>query len=119
LIVDNDPGRFCFVNRLNRFGDHVRGGLFVLSGPDFVAEDGAGHQASIMDLPATLLHLYGVPIPEDFDGHSLEEILTPEFRQQKPIRQRAAEAIDSASSQEHSEEELEQLTEHLRGLGYL
>ncbi len=120
LIVDNDPDRFCFVNRLNRFGDHVRDGLFVLSGPDFVQDAGSDHRASIMDLPATLLHLYGVPIPADFDGQPLERFLTPEFRLQKPIRrQQAARVYDSVSSQEHNEAELEQLTEHLQGLGYL
>jgi len=119
LIVDNDPGSFCFVNRINRFGDHVRDGLFVLSGPDFVNDAGSDHRASITDLPATLLHLYGVPIPQDFDGCPLEEFLLPEFRQQNPIRQQAAAAAAEVPSPDHSDEELEELTEHLRGLGYL
>jgi predicted AlkP superfamily phosphohydrolase/phosphomutase len=119
LIVDNDPGSFCFVNRLNRFGDHVRDGLFVFSGPDFVNDANSSHRASIMDLPATLLHLYGVPIPDDFDGHPLEEFLAPEFRQGNPIRQQAADIPADLTPPDHSDDELEDLTEHLRGLGYL
>ncbi len=120
LIVDNDPGRFCFVNRLNRFGDHVRGGLFVLSGPDFVADDGAGHRASIMDLPATLLHLYGVPIPEDFDGRVMREFVAPDFMAEHPLRTQSTRVEIAAVEQpEYEDEEAEELTEHLRGLGYL
>jgi len=119
LIVDNDPGKFCFVNRLNRFGDHVRDGLFVLAGPAFVTEAGSEARASIMDLPATLLYLYGVPIPEDYDGQPLQRFLAAEFRQQKLARQQPADATTDLTSQSHSDEELEELTEHLRGLGYL
>ena len=119
LIVDNDPGSFCFVNRLNRFGDHVRDGIFVLSGPDFAQIDGQAFRASIMDLPATLLHLYGVPIPEDFDGRVLSGFLAAEFMAQHPIRARAVVAEESPTTDVYSEAEQEQMMEHLRELGYL
>ncbi|MBC7249631.1 MAG: alkaline phosphatase family protein [Anaerolineae bacterium] len=120
LIVDNEPQRFCFVNRLNRFGDHVRGGLFVLSGPDFVADDSASRRASIMDLPATVLHLHGVPIPEDWDGQVMSEFFTPEFMAEHPLRtQSASTGATPVEQPEYGDDEIEELTGHLRGLGYL
>jgi len=119
LIVDNDPGSFCFVNRLNRFGDHIREGIFVLSGPDFAWIDGRAHQVSIMDLPATLLHLHGVPIPENFDGQVLSEFLAAEFMARHPIRTQAAESGESSTAVDYSETEMQQTAEHLRDLGYL
>ena len=119
LIVDNDPGRFCFVNRLNRFGDHTRQGILVLSGPDFTRIDGQAHHASIMDLPATLLHLYGVPIPEDFDGRVLREFLAAEFEAHHSVHTQEMESGQLPTSVDYSQAEQEQMVEQLRGLGYL
>lgn len=119
LIVDNTPESFCFVNRLNRFGDHVRDGLFVLSGPDFVSDASSDHRASIMAVPATVLHLYGVPIPEDFDGRVLTEFLAAGFTAQHPIRTQTAMTGDALSVVDYSKTEQEQLVERLRALGYL
>jgi predicted AlkP superfamily phosphohydrolase/phosphomutase len=119
LIVDYDPDWFCFVNRLNRFGDHARDGLFVLSGPDFNTGSHTDHRMSIMDLPALVLHLYGVPIPEDFDGRVPETVLSSAFREKNPVRHQSAIDFESGGSQDLSEEEIAKLEEHLRGLGYL
>ncbi len=119
LIVDDDLGQFCFVNRLNRFGDHVRNGLFVLSGPDFVGDARPDYRASIIDLPATVLHLHGVPIPEDFDGRVLSEFLTAEFMAQHSICTQTVRVEASSTAVDYSEVEQEQMIERLRGLGYL
>jgi len=119
LIVDNDPGRFCFVNRLNRFGDHVRKGMFVLSGPDFEPSD-RRHVASILDIPATLLRLYDVAIPQDYDGRTLEEFLASEFVKRHPLRAQTADAMEPTPlTDDYTEAELQQMREHLRDLGYL
>ena len=119
LIVDNEPQQFCFVNRLNRFGDHIRDGLLVLSGPDFITDDSAGHRASIMDLPATVLHLYDVPIPEDFDGRVLTGLLDADVLRRHPVRTQAPSSEDVGPQRGYDEEEMEQMTERLRALGYL
>lgn len=120
LIVDNDPGGFCFVNRLNRFGDHSRDGIFVLSGPDFAQRGEEAHRASIMDLPATLLHLYGVPLPDDFDGRVLEEHLVAAFTSAHPIRTQAASVdVPSPAAVAYGEADEEEIVARLRDLGYL
>jgi predicted AlkP superfamily phosphohydrolase/phosphomutase len=119
LVVDSDPGRFCFVNRLNRFGDHIRDGIFVLSGPDFNADNNTDHRMSIVNLPALLLHLYGVPIPEDFDGQVPEVFLRAGFREGNPVRFGVATESEAEGSQDLSEDEIAKLEDHLRALGYL
>jgi predicted AlkP superfamily phosphohydrolase/phosphomutase len=120
LIVDNNPGGFCFVNRLNRFGDHSRDGIFVLSGPDFAQRGEEDLRASIMDLPATLLHLYDVPIPDDFDGRVLGEHLVEGFRSAHPIRtQAASEEAPAPTSTDYGEADEEEVVARLRDLGYL
>jgi len=119
LVVDNDPGSFCFVNRLNRFGDHAREGVLVLSGPDFAQVNDAAQRASIVDLPATLLHLYGVPIPDSFDGRVLSEFLASEIVAQSSIGAQRSGAEKSSTTTDYSETELEEMTEHLKELGYL
>ena len=119
LIVDNDPTTFYFVNRLNRFGDHIRGGLFIFSGPDFVQGNGEKGLASILDLPATLLHLYNVPIPEEYEGRVLSDFLAPDFVRRHPVRRQETGSYAGLEEYEHTDEEMAQLTEHLKGLGYL
>jgi len=119
LIVDNSPQAFHFVNRLTRFGDHSHDGLFVLSGPDFARLPGGEHRASILDIPATLLHLYNVPIPENFDGRVLTDLLAVDFLRRHPVRTQAADGDGAGPQREYSDEEMAQLTEHLRELGYL
>jgi len=119
LIVDNDPRRFCFVNRLNRFGDHVRGGMFVLSGPDFVTSAEA-QVAAILDIPATLLRLYGVAVPQDYDGRALEEFMTPDVVKRPSTRtQMHDDAGSAAVHDDYTDAEMQQVAEHLRDLGYL
>jgi predicted AlkP superfamily phosphohydrolase/phosphomutase len=115
LIEDRNPDWFWFVNRLNRFGDHVRDGLFVLSGPDFEQDPGSGYRASIMDLPATLLHLYDVSIPEDFDGQVLAGFLASD----RPVQTQATGGSVGALTGDYSDAEREQMIERLRALGYL
>ena len=73
-----------------------------------------------MDIAATLLHLYGVPIPEDYDGQILLDLLTSELSA-KPVQYQPGdvETIDSNADPAYSEAEAEELMSHLRALGYL
>ncbi len=119
LIVDNDPQYYFFVNRLNRFGDHKRDGLFVFAGPDFARLGGDGHRASIMDVPATLLHLYGVPIPDVMDGQVATDFLSADFMRQHPVEVQLPEEDGYHPQRDYTEDEMEQLSEHLKDLGYL
>jgi arylsulfatase A-like enzyme len=91
--------------------------MFVLAGQGIRA----GHRlegARIVDLAPTLLHLAGVPVPEDMDGQILSAALEPnsalaarEVRRQAPLGSQGAGETD---------EEYEEIVgSRLRDLGYL
>jgi len=109
-----------FVEATHRrdYGWHSRDGIFVLAGQGFSTGPASG-QGHVMDIPATLLHLYGVPIPEDYDGRVLTELMASEFGQQ-PIRYQPGDvAVAEPIEDAYSAEEAEALVDHLRALGYL
>lgn len=120
VVVDNKPGQFCFLDRLGRFGDHTRRGILVVSGPDFVQRPPVNPaHASILDLPATLLHLYGVPVPQEWDGQVLRGLLAPPLAERGVVRVKTA-ALDGGTGEKgYSADEEAQVMEHLRDLGYL
>ncbi|KPK65048.1 MAG: hypothetical protein AMK73_04095 [Planctomycetes bacterium SM23_32] len=57
-----------------RSGGHRRDGLLLAMGPHI--RQAKVRDAAIADVPPTVLALLGCPIPEDFDGRVLAEILT-------------------------------------------
>ena len=73
-----------------------------------------------MDIAAMLLYLHGVPIPEDYDGRVLTEVVEPAFVEQHPIRSQPGDVETSGSFEEqYSEDEAEELIARLRALGYV
>jgi predicted AlkP superfamily phosphohydrolase/phosphomutase len=57
-------------------GDHRMEGILVASGPVFLP-GACPHEADLLDIAPTVLHLLGVPVPADMDGHVLTELLDP------------------------------------------
>ena len=101
---------------LTQYGDHAHDGVHVFSGSSFrrgVSSD-PGH---VVDIPATLLYLHRVPIPDDFDGHPLASALTEHY----PVLSQPGDAISTHEGQgrEYGELEGEQVLSHLRALGYV
>ena len=112
-----------FLDVANRsdFGWHSRDGIFVFTGQGF-RQERSSSEAYLMDTSATLLHLYGVPIPEDFDGRVLTELLNPELGQREIQYQQAKEDRGEPTANMNdilTREEAEDLASHLRALGYL
>ncbi len=108
-----------FVKNIKDFGHHGPDGIFVFAGPDFRtgAHEAPGHLA---DVPATLLHLYDVPIPDDYDGRSLTHLLPPEFLAAHPLRTQPGDAETTLKMEDsYSEKETAAIVEHLRALGYV
>ena len=74
----------------------------------------------LIDISPTILHLLGVPVPEDMDGQVLEGIFKPEFLAAHPLRSGAASGtsgLEQASG--YTEEESAKVEERLQALGYL
>jgi predicted AlkP superfamily phosphohydrolase/phosphomutase len=99
------------------YGWHSREGVYLLSGPAF-AGPGRGEPAALADIPATLLHIYDVPIPTDWDGRVLLPMLSADRRAAQVSYQEPA-ARPAAGEPGYSEADVDKLTDHLRALGYL
>ncbi|HAF24058.1 MAG TPA: hypothetical protein DCK93_14325 [Blastocatellia bacterium] len=100
-------------------GTHRLHGILIARGP--VLKNGAEiENARLIDLAPTLLHLLGVPVPEDMDGKVLTDVFQPEFLASRPVRSGAASGTsetDRASG--YTDEESAKVEERLQALGYL
>jgi predicted AlkP superfamily phosphohydrolase/phosphomutase len=97
-------------------GDHHPDGVYLFSGSSFDARRPVG-RAHLVDIPATLLHLYEVPLPDDFDGKALTSV----FLEDCPVLSQPGDAAPPGGYQEseYSESEADQVLSHLRALGYV
>ncbi|HJS29255.1 MAG TPA: alkaline phosphatase family protein, partial [Anaerolineales bacterium] len=100
-------------------GGHTLDGIFLSLGPDI--RPGRVEGATLMDLAPTILHLFGLEVPPDMDGHVLGEILTDEIRSRRPVRygtvparHSSIEAVPDLTSEEEAE-----VLDQLRRLGYV
>jgi len=100
-------------------GTHRLHGILVASGP--ALKRGAEiENAQLIDLAPTLLHLFGVAVPEDMDGRVLADAFRPEFLATHPVKAGAASGIsESDRSTGYTEEESAKVEERLQALGYL
>jgi predicted AlkP superfamily phosphohydrolase/phosphomutase len=100
-------------------GTHRVNGILVASGP--ALKRGAEiENAQLMDLAPTLLHLLGVPVPEDMDGKVLARAFRPDFLAAHPIRAGAASGTSGTDRPSgYTDEESAKVEERLQALGYL
>jgi predicted AlkP superfamily phosphohydrolase/phosphomutase len=94
-------------------GCHRRDGLLVACGPGIAAGQAVAG-AQIVDLAPTILQLFGVPIPPDFDGRVLPELVGAAA----PARYQSGPQYAEAPQDLSPEEEIE-IQNRLRDLGYL
>lgn len=92
-------------------GDHRPEGVIIAAGRGIAV--GVRPNARVEDVAPTLLHLCGLPVPEDLDGRVIEEMLTGSLKVQGGAETRTRHPIEEAG-------EVNSATiERLRGLGYL
>jgi len=70
----------------NAIGNHRIHGIFLAYGPG-IKKGYKIENAKIYDIAPTILHIFGLPIPNDMDGRVLMEIFEPdsEFAKRKPV----------------------------------
>lgn len=111
-------GRHGAAYALDQTGTHIIEGICIMYG--YGVRAGARlHDAQLIDLAPTVLHLLDVPIPRAMDGRVLTEALSDEFAQ-KPIRYEEKDRdIRGGGDFELSAEDEEAIRARLQGLGYV
>lgn len=74
--------------------------------------------ARLEDIAPTLLHVAGLPVPDDMDGRVLTEMLSEPLAS-TPVRASAPGGTWATAATEYSAEEAAEVEERLRALGYL
>jgi predicted AlkP superfamily phosphohydrolase/phosphomutase len=98
-------------------GTHRIEGVFLGKGPAIRRGIDAG-DLRIEDILPTILHILDVPLPRDLDGG----VIARAMEEDRPIRYREDEPEDpgeAGPSKGYTEEEEDQITENLRGMGYI
>jgi predicted AlkP superfamily phosphohydrolase/phosphomutase len=102
-------------------GDHRMEGVLIAAGPPF-RPGAAPENANLLDIAPTVLHLLGVPVPDDMDGRVMTEILDPAFAPVPAAVANGSGASPSAGEPvtvAYTEEEDEAIQQRLADLGYL
>ncbi|MGD9002642.1 MAG: alkaline phosphatase family protein [Anaerolineae bacterium] len=99
-------------------GCHRRHGILIAWGtgirPGEPVED-----ARIEDLTPTILHLMGMPVPDDMDGRVLIEMLSMRRSVEYEREMVSEDAVARRAESALSAEEIAEVEERLRSLGYL
>jgi predicted AlkP superfamily phosphohydrolase/phosphomutase len=103
------------------FGTHRLDGIFIGHGPN-IRKGVKINRVSIVDMAPTILFHQGLPIPEGMDGRPLVEIFNEQFLNTHHVsyihdKERLSSKMET--SQVLSDQELEEVEEKLKGLGYL
>jgi predicted AlkP superfamily phosphohydrolase/phosphomutase len=99
-------------------GCHRANGVFIGRGSGF--RQGAQVEGSrIIDLAPTILHLMGLPVPDNMDGTVLEQALTTAYMDAHPVRFVQVGGDHGDGEQPLSVEQAAEIEERLRALGYL
>ena len=101
-------------------GNHLLHGTLILKGGPFKAGLNL-KQARIIDIAPTLLHLLGVPIPDDMDGQVLTEAFTDDFLSSRSVQYQKGDAspVHQGDQDPYSKEDAARVQERLKDLGYL
>lgn len=95
--------------------DAATDGILMASGPD-IASVRECFKASLVDVPATILHLYSAAIPTDFDGRVLTKLLTGESADREIERRDPFSFDESPAGHNETRNDVE---DRLEDLGYL
>ena len=103
-----------------RPGEHRPDGIFAAIGP-YVQQFANLPNLQLADVAPTILYLLGLPVPTNFDGRILQELITPEHWAMVPPQYKKTmnktEAVELNPI--YSEDEEAELIERLRSLGYM
>jgi Type I phosphodiesterase / nucleotide pyrophosphatase len=100
-------------------GAHDPTGIFLAAGPPFSAQR-ARDRVSVLEVAPLLLHLAGLPVPDDLESAVPERLLAPAWRAAHPVRRVPATELPGLPD-EPADAAVDDavLLERLRALGYV
>ncbi len=101
-----------------RTGNHARDGILLLHGPD-VQGGLAVPRAAVEDVAPTVLHLLGLPIDAEMDGHVLLEALRADAVAARPVAVAETPYAANGNGFRYSAEDEARIQDMLEGLGYV
>lgn len=104
-------------------GGHKPNGILIMRGPG-ITPGTVIEGAELIDMPPTILHLLGEPLPTIMDGKVLTQVFSPDTLAAHPpvyeeSQEESAHMHSTNGANGYSEEEALLVEERLRGLGYL
>lgn len=93
-------------------GSHRLNGIFIAYGPG-IKKGWKIENAKIYDIAPTILHIFGLPIPNDMDGKVLTEI----FEENSKFAKRKPKYVEPSYYEKKEEEKIRQLIKNLKSRG--
>lgn len=112
-------GEIITSHEMRRQGDHRPEGILIVAGPhiDTAPFNSVPH---IVDIAPTALYALGEPIPLEMDGRVLREVFRPSYLNAHPVEYHDAPlSMQKHEPSHYSAQEMREVEERLRGLGYL
>jgi predicted AlkP superfamily phosphohydrolase/phosphomutase len=98
-------------------GTHTREGIIIANGPN-IKKGATIFNSDIYDLTPTVLHLFGIPIPEDIDGKVLLDLFV-EKTDFEEISEISGDLFIDEPNATISNEDKALIEDRLRRLGYI
>jgi predicted AlkP superfamily phosphohydrolase/phosphomutase len=118
LEILDDRSLLASENTTRPSGIHRDHGIFIASGQHLQKNKNfAG--ARIYDVAPTILYLLGIPIPDDMDGHVLEDAINEDYLRKNPIKKVSTVTDTEGSPKSFDREEATAIKDRLKGLGYI
>ena len=100
------------------YGFHHTHGIFFALGREI--KNSLKLSPKITDLAPTILHILGVPIPEDMDGRILKEIFKPDsVYVSRKIQYQTSSTIEKEDAAAYSKKDETKIKKRLEALGYI
>jgi predicted AlkP superfamily phosphohydrolase/phosphomutase len=107
-------------SQLQKGGNHRPNGILFMKG-DAIMTGQKLEGSRIIDLAPTILHLLGIPVPDDMDGRVLVDAIKADYLQKHPVSFSASttDGCEAPSAPAYSDEDAARVEERLRSLGYI
>jgi len=97
---------------------HRQDGMLIVRGPNIRVGEEIG-KANIIDLAPTVMHIMGVPVPDDMDGRVIRELFVPGTGLAEADEAYQEARYSEKESVEADADEDEEIRKRLEELGYL